>query len=99
MPTTKTRKPKTAEAAPPVSNVPVFTKRNILTFQRYAKRRDFEDYLISFGVDTTLRTAGGPARLSGLLLKLVKLRAQPGKFLPRALERSRIDHPPGSGLH
>ena len=40
MPTTKTRKPKTAEAAPPVSNVPVFTKRNILTFQRYAKRRD-----------------------------------------------------------
>ena len=29
MPTTKTRKPKTAEAAPPVSNVPVFTKRNV----------------------------------------------------------------------
>ena len=28
----------------------------------YAKLRDFEDYLISFGVDTTLRTAGGPAR-------------------------------------
>lgn len=27
----------------------------------YAKLRDFEDYLISFGVDTTLRTAGGPA--------------------------------------
>ena len=26
----------------------------------YAKLRDFEDYLISFGVDTTLRTAGGP---------------------------------------
>ena len=43
MPTTKTRKPKTAEAAPPVSNVPVFTKRNILTFQRYAKRRDLHD--------------------------------------------------------
>ena len=28
----------------------------------YAKLRDFEDYLISFGVDTTLRTADGPAR-------------------------------------
>ena len=28
----------------------------------YAKLRDFEDYLVSFGVDTTLRTAGGPAR-------------------------------------
>ena len=28
----------------------------------YAKLRDFEDYLVSFGVDTTLRTAGGPPR-------------------------------------
>ena len=49
MPTTKTRKPKTAEAAPPVSNVPVFTKRNILTFQRYAKRRDLLSVLLEDG--------------------------------------------------
>lgn len=33
----------------------------------YAKLRDFEDYLISFGVDTTLRTAGGPARPAKML--------------------------------
>lgn len=53
MPTTKTRKPKTAEAAPPVSNVPVFTKRNILTFQRYAKRRDLLSILLKDGQEYT----------------------------------------------
>ena len=54
MPTTKTRKPKTAEAAPPVSNVPVFTKRNILTFQRYAKRRDLLSVLLEDGKEYTM---------------------------------------------
>lgn len=53
MPTTKTRKPKTAEAAPPVSNVPVFTKRNILTFQRYANRRDLLSILLKDGQEYT----------------------------------------------
>ena len=53
MPTTKTRKPKTAEAAPPVSNVPVFTKRNILTFKRYAKRRDLLSTLLKDGQEYT----------------------------------------------
>ena len=46
---TTTRKKKTPdqEAAPPVSTpVPVFTKRNILTFQRYAKRRDLLSVLL-----------------------------------------------------
>ena len=53
MPTTKTRKPKTAEAAPPVSNVPVFTKRNILTFRRYANRRDLLSILLEDGKEYT----------------------------------------------
>ena len=57
MPTTKTRKPKTAEAAPPVSNVPVFTKRNILTFKRYAKRRDLIMALLEHGKTYTLNEA------------------------------------------
>jgi len=48
MPTTKTRKPKTAEAAPPVS------KRNILTFQRYAKRRDLLSVLLEDGKEYTM---------------------------------------------
>lgn len=43
---TKTRKPKAEETAPPVSNVPVFSKKNILTFQRYAKRRDLLSVLL-----------------------------------------------------
>ena len=54
MPTTKTRKPKTAEAAPPVSNVPVFTKRNILTFKRYAKRRDLLKAILNDGKQYTI---------------------------------------------
>lgn len=54
MPTTsKTRKPKTEEVAPPVSNVPVFTKRNILTFKRYAKRRDLLSVLLKDGEEYT----------------------------------------------
>ena len=55
MPTTsKTRKPKTEEAAPPVSNVPVFTKRNILTFKRYANRRDLLSLLLKDGEEYTM---------------------------------------------
>lgn len=55
MPTTsKTRKPKTEEVAPPVSNVPVFTKRNILTFKRYAKRRDLLSVLLKDGEEYTI---------------------------------------------
>ena len=54
MPTTKTRKPKTAEAAPPVSNVPVFTKRNILTFQRSVVLEDGKEYTME-QVDSLLQ--------------------------------------------
>lgn len=54
MPTTNTRKPKTVEAAPPVSNVPVFTKRNILTFKRYAKRRDLLKAILNDGKQYTI---------------------------------------------
>lgn len=54
MPTTKTRKPKTEETAPPGSNVPVFTKRNILTFKRYAKRRDLLSVLLKGGEEYTM---------------------------------------------
>lgn len=54
MPTTKTRKPKTEEAAPSGSNVPVFTKRNILTFKRYAKRRDLLSVLLKDGEEYTM---------------------------------------------
>ena len=38
---TKPRKPKAKEAAPSVSNAPVFPKERILTFQRYANRREY----------------------------------------------------------
>ena len=54
MPTTKTREPKTEETAPPGSNVPVFTKRNILTFKRYAKRRDLLSVLLKDGEEYTM---------------------------------------------
>lgn len=54
MSTTKTRKPKTEETAPPGSNVPVFTKRNILTFKRYAKRRDLLSVLLKDGEEYTM---------------------------------------------
>lgn len=52
---TTTRKKKTPdqEAAPPVSNVPVFTKRNILTFKRYADRRDLLSVLLEDGKEYT----------------------------------------------
>lgn len=53
MPTTKTRKPKTEEADPPVSSIPVFTKRNLLTFERYAKRRDLLSVLLQDGKEYT----------------------------------------------
>lgn len=53
---TTTRKKKTLDqgAAPLVSTpVPVFTKRNILTFQRYAKRRDLLSTLLKDGQEYT----------------------------------------------
>jgi hypothetical protein len=40
--------------APPVSKAPVFTKRNILTFQRYAKRRDLLSVLLEDGKEYTM---------------------------------------------
>ena len=54
MSATKIRKPKAAEAASPVSNAPVFTQRNILTFQRYAKRRDLLSVLLEEGKEYTI---------------------------------------------
>lgn len=50
---TKARKPKAKEAAPPVSNVPVFPKERILTFQRYANRRDLLSILLKDGQEYT----------------------------------------------
>ena len=55
---TKARKPKAKEAAPPVSNVPVFAKRNILTFRRYANRRDLLSVLLKDGEEYTIREGG-----------------------------------------
>ena len=52
----------------------------------YAKLRDFEDYLISFGVDTTLRTPRGTplaAKNAALL--------EAGEVVP-ALRRTAVDH-------
>ena len=54
---TTTRKKKTTDqkAVPPVSNTPVvFTKRNILTFRRYAKRRDLLSVLLKEGQEYTM---------------------------------------------
>ena len=51
---TKARKPKAKEAAPPVSNVPVFAKRNILIFRRYANRRDLLYVLLKDGEEYTM---------------------------------------------
>jgi len=51
---TKARKPKAKEAAPPVSNVPVFAKRNILTFRQYANRRDLLYVLLKDGEEYTM---------------------------------------------
>ena len=52
----------------------------------YAKLRDFEDYLISYGVDTTLRTAGGPPvpMKNAALLNAEEVVA--------ALRRTAVDH-------
>lgn len=50
---TKTRKPKVTETAPPVSNVPAFPKERILTFQRYAPRRDLLSALLKDGQEYT----------------------------------------------
>ena len=50
---TKPRKPKAKEAAPSVSNVPVFPKERILTFQRYANRRDLLSILLKDGQEYT----------------------------------------------
>ena len=46
MATSKSRKPKATEAAPPVSKAPVFSKESILTFHKYAKRRDLLSALL-----------------------------------------------------
>ena len=51
---TKPRKPKAKEAAPSVSNAPVFPKRNILTFRRYANRRDLLYVLLKDGEEYTM---------------------------------------------
>lgn len=50
---TKTKKPKATEAAPPVSKAPAFPKERILTFQRYAKRRDLLSILLKDGQEYT----------------------------------------------
>ena len=49
MATTKAKAPKATETAPPVSTAPVFPKERILTFQRYAKRRDLLSNLLKDG--------------------------------------------------
>lgn len=50
---TKPRKPKAKEAAPSVSNAPVFPKERILAFQRYANRRDLLSILLKDGQEYT----------------------------------------------
>lgn len=50
---TKPRKPKAKEAAPSVSNAPVFPKERILIFQRYANRRDLLSILLKDGQEYT----------------------------------------------
>lgn len=50
---TKPRKPKAKEAAPSVSNASVFPKERILTFQRYANRRDLLSILLKDGQEYT----------------------------------------------
>lgn len=50
---TKPRKPKAKEAAPSVSNAPVFPKERILTLQRYANRRDLLSILLKDGQEYT----------------------------------------------
>ena len=49
MSTINARKAETKETTPLVSGVPVFTKRNILTFKRYANRRDLLSVLLKDG--------------------------------------------------
>lgn len=49
----KTEKPKATEKVPPVSEAPVFLKERILTFQRYAKRRDLLSTLLKDGQEYT----------------------------------------------
>lgn len=54
MATSKSRKPKATEAAPPVSKAPVFPKESILTFHKYAKRRDLLSVLLKDGQEYTM---------------------------------------------
>ena len=56
---TKTKKPKATEAAPPVSKAPAFPKERILTFQRYAKRRDLLSVLLEDGKEYTFDQIDG----------------------------------------
>ena len=50
---TKTKKAQAEEAAPAVSTVPAFPKERILTFQRYANRRDLLSVLLKDGQEYT----------------------------------------------
>ena len=52
----------------------------------YAKLRDFEDYLISYGVDTTLRTAGGPP------VPMKNAALMDAEEVVAALRRTAVDH-------
>lgn len=48
------KKAATAQEPTITAPVPVFTKRNILTFQRYAKRRDLLSVLLEDGKEYTM---------------------------------------------
>lgn len=50
---TRTKKPKATEAAPSASKAPAFPKERILTFQRYANRRDLLSNLLNDGQEYT----------------------------------------------
>lgn len=50
---TKTKKAQADEAAPAVSAIPAFPKERILTFRRYAKRRDLLSILLKDGQEYT----------------------------------------------
>lgn len=57
---TKTKKPKATEAAPPVSKAPVvFPKERVLTFKRYAERRDLLSVLLEDGKEYTFDQIDG----------------------------------------
>ena len=57
MPTTKTRKPKTEE--PTITAPVVFPKERVLTFRRYADRRDLLSVLLEDGKEYTFDQIDG----------------------------------------